>query len=361
MKKILALSLTILLILSSLPGCGGGTSAKDSEDSGNSTAYTDDNSTGSNDADNSSDDTDDNNDTNDNNDSDSQQENNLPDADETWKSTSGSLLDDDTIYFFVMDGKKFKVGDKISDISVVGYQLANGDNNIEPKGSVSGGMVLPGDVTRQFFAAAYNPTDATIKSSDAVIGGFKLRAMSVTDEIAKNAEVYGGIRLGSSSEAVKEAFGEPTRVMDTTYIYRTEDTDRFFKFRFDENMNVDTIEWNNYTFDKDVQDDTDNKDDEKNSTVTSGRKDKSLLKPYLGMWKYENKAIFIALEADFTWSMYDSSTGERGKINSGTFTVDESRVYLCDKKDEFIMSMESITSNYLVDNEGEDIYRYISG
>lgn len=60
--------------------------------------------------------------------------------------------------------------------------------------------------------------------------------------------------------------------------------------------------------------------------------------------------------------MYDGTAENKfsTKINSGTFTVDEERVYLFDKEDEFVISMESNTSNYLTDSNGVDIYRYIA-
>lgn len=77
---------------------------------------------------------------------------------------------------------------------------------------------------------------------------------------------------------------------------------------------------------------------------------------------YDDGSVLVAFEADFTWSMYDGTAENKfsTKLNSGTFTVDEERVYLFDKEDEFVISMESNTSNYLTDSNGVDIYRYIA-
>lgn len=104
------------------------------------------------------------------------------------------------------------------------------------------------------------------------------------------------------------------------------------------------------------------KEDEKAEDEKPGTTDKSLLKPYLGSWEYDDGSVLVAFEADFTWRMYDGTAENKfsTKLNSGTFTVDEERVYLFDKEDEFVISMESNTSNYLTDSNGVDIYRYIA-
>lgn len=107
-------------------------------------------------------------------------------------------------------------------------------------------------------------------------------------------------------------------------------------------------------------DDSGNKNDDIHNE-RPGTQDKSLLKPYLGRWEYENKNVHIGMEADFTWSMYDIlEDGSMERVSSGTFTIDEKQVYLYDKKDNFVMSIESISTNNLMDDQGENLYRYIA-
>lgn len=92
-------------------------------------------------------------------------------------------------------------------------------------------------------------------------------------------------------------------------------------------------------------------------TEKKGSEDKSLRKPYLGIWKYETKEEKITFEADFTWSLY-SADGER--VNSGKYTLDEDGAYLYDKNDEFFLYLQSISMNNLADAAGNNLFRYIA-
>ncbi len=258
-------------------------------------------------------------------------------------------LDIDATYFFTLNYYTYYVGDPVSELSKDGYKLLNENNTLEPMEHSSGSIAPEEEQFAKFYVWVYNTTEKTITYGDSVIGGFQIRAGSVEDnEVLKNIEVYGGIKLGSSVEEVKEAFGEPTSIVDSLYAYRSSDSDRYYKFSFDADRKVEKIEWANYAFDKDdaeEESNNDNKKENKNDGKKMGTQDKSLLKQYLGLWKYETEDVRIALEADFTWSMYDYTTGEKKRINSGTFTLDEERVYLFDKEEEFVTSLESITSN----------------
>lgn len=92
-------------------------------------------------------------------------------------------------------------------------------------------------------------------------------------------------------------------------------------------------------------------------TGKKGSEDKSLRKPYLGIWKYETKEEKITFEADFTWSLY-SADGER--VNSGKYTLDEEGAYLYDKDEEFFLYLQSISMNNLADAAGNNLFRYIA-
>lgn len=273
-------------------------------------------------------------------------------------------LDIDATYFFTLNYYTYYAGNPVSDLFKDGYKLPSAASQLEPLEQGTGGIAPEDEQFARFYVWLYNTTDETITYEEAVIGGFQIRASSVEDnEVLKNIEVYGGIKLGSSVEEVKEVFGEPTTTVGSSYAYRSSDSERYYKFSFDDDRKVEKIEWTNYAFAKeDAEEENNNntKKDDTNDGKKVGTQDKSLLKPYLGLWKYETEDVRIALEADFTWSMYDYTTGEKNRINSGTFTVDEERVYLFDKKDNFVTSLESITSNQVTDENGQDLFRYIS-
>lgn len=118
--------------------------------------------------------------------------------------------------------------------------------------------------------------------------------------------------------------------------------------------------------DEDMSDDEDTSDEEEEEEETEklGSQDKSLLKPFLGRWAYENKDVHITMGADFSWVMYnfipDEGNGTLEKISSGTFNVDEENVYFYDKNDKFVMQIEYISMNNLKDDQGEELLRYIS-
>lgn len=100
------------------------------------------------------------------------------------------------------------------------------------------------------------------------------------------------------------------------------------------------------------------KADEKTLSEIPGSTDKALLKPFLATWKYEEKDMFVVFNADFTWSMYDSNKENK---TLGKFTVDEYKAYLFDSNKEFVMSVESLSMNQLVDDDGLNLFKYVVG
>lgn len=336
-KKLLVLSLTMLLALSTLCGCDD-SSAKNSDD---------DFSYEETDKDVSADDT---------------EEKDRDSGDEfTEGAAESELLYDDDIYFFVIDDWMYMAGEDVCSFEAIGYEVLGGDQTLAAGDSDAGGVVIQGDNIPKFYVTVYNPTDTDISYADSVIGGFKLRNNSATDEVVKEAVVYGGIQLGSTQEDVELAFGSPSSTVGSSYIYRSSDPDKFYKFRFDENGKVDTIEWRSCGTPTLLQsrEETEpvKKTDDKNKGIEKlGSQDKSLLKPYLGRWAYENNTKQLAFEADFTWNSLDD-----GKWSyAGTFTVDENGIYLYDKEDTFVISIESISTNNLMDDENENLFRYIA-
>lgn len=159
-----------------------------------------------------------------------------------------NLFDDDSIYFVVIDGQKFNVGDKVSDIAAIGYDLLGADNSLKAGEYDSGSMALPGDNIPQFFLSVYNPSDATIQYSESVLGGFKI-SFGSSDENAPDIEVYGGIRIGSTRAEAEAVFGIPDKIThENSYSFRSSDYEKSYRISFDENDLVNMINWTNVTY-----------------------------------------------------------------------------------------------------------------
>lgn len=330
-KKLLALSLAMLLALGTLCGCDD-SSAKNSDDD---FSYEE---TGKDDS-------------------------AVNDSDDgfTEGAAENELLYDDDIYFFLTGDWMYWAGSEVRYFEEIGYEVLGGDQTLASGDSDAAGVVIQDDNIPQFHITVYNPTDSDITCAESAIGGFKLRKDSATEDLVKETEVYGGIRLGSTKEDVEYVFGAPSSTVGSTYVYRNSDPDKFYKFSFDEDGKVDIIEWRNLSAptllqNREEQESEKETDTQKEDTGKLGSQDTSLLKPYLGRWAYENNDRQLAISADFTWSSLD---GEKWSY-AGTFTVDADRIYLYDKEDIFLVSLESISGNNLMDDTGENLFRYIA-
>lgn len=351
-KKLLVLSMTMLLALGAVCGCGD-SSADDSDDEWEYEERADREEKKEKDDEKDRDEKD--------GEEDTEEADDREAADGEAEGGENELLEDDDIYFFVMGDWMYMAGEEVRYFEEIGYEVLNGEQQLAAGESDSGSVALLGDNILKFSITVYNPTDAAISRSESVIGGFKLRDESATDEVVRETEVYGGIRLGSSREDVEIAFGEPTSTMDDLYVYRSSDPDKYYKFTFDENWEVIRIEWKNCGAPTLLQssaeaDSGKETDAGKETDGKLGSQDKTLLKPYLGSWEYENKDKLLAFNADFTWS---EKSGDKWSY-AGTFTVDENGIYLYDKEEEFVMSIESISMNNLMDDESENLFRYIA-
>lgn len=170
-----------------------------------------------------------------------------------------NILDNNDNYYVIINGTKFMVGDKIANLTSIGLSRDE-DSLDETIGTntylIGGGSIYDSDNNRVMYVTPYNDTDSTITVEDAVLGGITIgstRYSYIKDyEFALNAEVYGGIKLGSTKEELVAAFGEPTRTyaMDgtTTYYYNSEETYRNYKFYVDDNGKVSEIYWQNLVY-----------------------------------------------------------------------------------------------------------------
>lgn len=183
------------------------------------------------------------------------------DSEQTTAETPVSIVNDNNSYFFIIDGEKFSAGDKIADVSKVGYSLKSDELTEEIPANtymIGAGGMMNSEEKAIFDLTPFNTKDSSIKASDAVIAGFELRYVSAKhDERSANFEVYGGLKLGSTEEEVKDIFGEPSSVNEIESVageptskyctYASDDVYRSYEFVFEEGK-VSGIEWKNLVF-----------------------------------------------------------------------------------------------------------------
>lgn len=173
---------------------------------------------------------------------------------ENEEDTKSDFLNDNEAYFFSINGEKFYAGDEISSLSAVGFNVRESELEEElpaNKYMIGAGHMENSNGDTVFSLTPYNPSDSSVKVSESVIGGFDMGYVyAKDDETALNIEVYGGIKLGSTQDEVKEVFGEPTSTTSdlTTYYYESEEVYRSYKFTFDEEGKVSNITWKNLVF-----------------------------------------------------------------------------------------------------------------
>ena len=117
---------------------------------------------------------------------------------------------------------------------------------------IGAGHMKTSDNKSSFDVTPYNITDSSVKVPDSVIGGFDISDFELRyNPKLSEIEVYGGIKLGSTEEELKDAFGEPSSVTDLdtskTYYYESTDVYRDYKFTIKEGK-VTSIEWQNLVF-----------------------------------------------------------------------------------------------------------------
>ena len=169
-------------------------------------------------------------------------------------------IDNNDNYYISIKGKKFKVGDKISDLKEVG--LKQQDRVLSEKVKKNTYVIGAGSIVneagkRVCSITPYNPTDDTITVADAVIGGCEVGEYEYSkidkDVLDLDIEV-GGIKLGSTLEDVKKVFGETdnTYTADslgyTKYTYKSKEVYRSYEFTIDKDGKVSEIYWQNLAY-----------------------------------------------------------------------------------------------------------------
>ncbi|HJJ07240.1 MAG: hypothetical protein U0O04_08150 [Clostridia bacterium] len=167
-------------------------------------------------------------------------------------------INDSKSYYFVVNGKKYFAGDKISDLASSEFTLnkTGSEKELAANGYlIGGGAVLNSDKKTVFNITPFNNTKEKIKGADAFIGGFSLNKSNY-DLLKGEIAVYGGITIGSSLDDVTKVFGEPTKKTEATeyvgptYTYDAKESYRDFTISFDKDNTVKTLNWRNFTFNK---------------------------------------------------------------------------------------------------------------
>lgn len=166
------------------------------------------------------------------------------------------FINNNKSYYIMIDGEKFYAGDEIANFSEVGYELEEDakDLGLESDTYMIGTIYMENEAGESIFdITPFNDGKSTVKVSEAFIGGIRLNEYDAKDdERAAAFEVYGGIKLGSTMDEVKDVFGEPGMTSEgetyTVYRYESDETYRGYIFTFNEEGKVKTIEWTNLVY-----------------------------------------------------------------------------------------------------------------
>lgn len=158
-------------------------------------------------------------------------------------------------YYFVINGKKYNAGDKISDLSESKLHLNKtaSEKELQTYGYLIGGNgVLNTDNKTVLNVTPFNGTKTKVKSADASIGGVYISKYNY-ELLDGKVEITNGITIGTSIEDVKAVFGQPTEITEPTteyygptYSYEVTGEYKSFIFGFDKDGKVETIRWTCY-------------------------------------------------------------------------------------------------------------------
>lgn len=173
--------------------------------------------------------------------------------DSTSTETAYSYTSNDA-YFVKINGKKYDFNSTLSEVENSGFKLSSQAKEKTVKSGqylilIDGGTRLTkGDAGIGF--TPYNDGSDTVSVSKAKLGSVSVNTTSLesAQSVLKKITFNGGIHLGSSVDALKKAFGAPTK-LDTasygdTYEYKAS-TYKKFTFKVKEGV-VTEISWTNY-------------------------------------------------------------------------------------------------------------------
>ena len=179
----------------------------------------------------------------------------------TTKKHADVNLDED--YFFMVKGKKYKAGDKVSNLASV--NLKQDSKVVDQKINkntylIGGGNIYNSDDKRVFTVTPFNSSSEEITAKYAEIGGFEAGSYSY-DSIAKETldldiSVVGGITFGSTYEEVSSVFGTTDNTYYaeslgyTVYTYKSDKIYRSYEITVDKNNKVSKIKWQNLEYNR---------------------------------------------------------------------------------------------------------------
>lgn len=167
-------------------------------------------------------------------------------------------LEDSSAYYFIVNGVKYTAGDKISKLVDNGFTQSKtgAEKEIPANGYlIGGGAILNSDKKTVFDVTPVNTTSGKIKGAEGQIGSFSIDQYEA-EKLKGGFEIFGGITLGTSIEDIEAIFGQPTSKTDATeyagptYTYNAKASYRSFTFRFDKDGKLNSLRWQNYTFNK---------------------------------------------------------------------------------------------------------------
>lgn len=170
-------------------------------------------------------------------------------------------IDNNDNYYVSVNGKKFKAGDKISNLKEVG--LKQQDRVLSEKIKKNTYLIGAGSIENEagkriISVTPFNPTDDTITVADAVIGGCDVGEYSysrIPKEVLDLDIEIGGIKLGDTLEDVENVFGKTENIYKsenlgyTKYTYKSKEVYRSYEITVDDKEGkVSQIYWKNLAY-----------------------------------------------------------------------------------------------------------------
>ncbi len=169
-------------------------------------------------------------------------------------------IDNNDNYYISVKGKKFKVGDKISNVKTVGLKQQDKvlSEKIKKNVYLIGADEIENEAGNSVFGLTpYNPTEDTITVADAVIGACDVGEYAYSkiskDVLDLDIEV-GGIKLGDSLEDVEKIYGKTDNVYTSEslgykkYTYKSSEAFRSYEITIDKEGKVSQIYWKNLAY-----------------------------------------------------------------------------------------------------------------
>lgn len=162
-------------------------------------------------------------------------------------------------YYFVVDGKKFTIDTKLSEITEkTGFTQDSAaiEKDVPSKNYLIGGGYFHNDKKRTVFSVMpINLGSEKIKTPETTVGGFSITQYNYK-EIDETIEICNGITIGTSMDDVVAVFGEPTEKdmredyenLGIKYTYK-DGAYKYFEFEFDKQTKaVTNITWRYFNF-----------------------------------------------------------------------------------------------------------------